>query len=717
MKKEILLSLGLLALTTLTISRSYSQNNFSCGSLVPDERYVTYSDYMANRAAEIAMIQNGVQQKGTNDSVLIIPIVFHVIHQYGSENISKAQILDQIDILNEDYSKTNSDTISVNSEFVNLIGNPRIEFRLAQIDPNGNCTDGIDRIYSQESVVGDDGSKMNNWPRSKYLNVWVVKQMENGVAGYAYYPSATISGYGAFIDGVIILQDYIGSIGTASAFKSRALTHEIGHYLSLPHVWGDNNDPTVACGDDGFGDTPVTKGWNTCPSAGNADVCNPGIQENYQNYMEYSYCSHMFTMDQTAAMRAVLHLPTALRENLWSESNLLATGVSDSSEAQSCAPIADFHPSDDFLCFGETITLYDNSFNGTPTSWSWQIEGGTPSTSNSQNPSVTFNTSGWHSVSLTVSNDEGTDSKTITKSIFVGDNYTNIAGTYIDDMEDYYASNIYDFYPSVDNAKENTDIPFIVMNGGFVNVGNWQLTEEVGFSGNKSYMLDSYGANGEMKDYFITPSYDLSLVNGGSFVFKYAAAARTNDFDNITEELKIYTSTNCGNTWIPKKTISGTELITGGNSGTFFYPTSSQWNTVSIPITSSMQNGPIRFKIEFTSGEYSNNLFIDDIGIEGTMSIDESLSNVNVSVYPNPVSNINDLTLDVTAENTQDVQIQVIDYTGKLVFQSKNIQLNTGTQKLQLSDFSNGLSISNGVYVLKVVTSGVTIVNQKIIVQ
>lgn len=717
MKRLIQKNVWLVAIAALTSLNMLGQNNFSCGSLVPDERYVDYQDYEQNRAEEIALIKQGVQLKSGNDSLLVIPIVFHIVHQYGGENISDAQILDQIDILNEDYKKLNADTSAVNPEFAGIIGNPQLEFRLAKIDPHGNCTNGIERIYSQESVVGDDGSKMHNWPRSKYLNVWVVKDMENGVAGYAYYPSATISGFGAFIDGVIIRHDYIGSIGTGSIGRSRALTHEIGHYLSLSHVWGSTNDPGVACGDDGFDDTPVTKGWNFCPSPGSADICTPGTQENYQNYMEYSYCSHMFTMDQTAAMRAVLHLPTALRNNLWTEENLVATGVSDSLTLSPCAPIADFYPSDDFLCFGETIALNDNSYNGTPTSWSWTISGGSPSSSTSQNPTVTFSQAGWHQVSLTVSNAQGSDSKTITRSIFVGDSYTNVKGVKIDNLESYDDNNIYDFYPSADNAEENTDIPYIVMNGGTVNVGNWQLTDQVGASGSKSYLLDSYGTNGDMKDHFVTPSYDLSLVNGGSFVFKYAAATRTSDFDNITEELKVYSSVNCGDTWVPRKTIDGTDLMTGGQSGTFFYPNSDQWEVVSIPLSASLKTDGVRFKIEYTSSEYSNNLFIDDIGIEGTMGIDDQEHQLSVNVYPNPVQGIEGLTIAFESGVNQSAQIQIIDYTGKMVFQSRELNINQGTQIIQMNELSNGTQLSGGVYLLKVVTSGVTIVNQKIIVQ
>ena len=92
-----------------------------------------------------------------------------------------------------------------------LAADIRIEFRLAQIDPNGNCTNGIDRIYSSLTHAGSDQSKLNQWPRDKYLNVWTVSTIGmSGVAGYAYFPSATNS-YLYIYDGIIILSNFISS--------------------------------------------------------------------------------------------------------------------------------------------------------------------------------------------------------------------------------------------------------------------------------------------------------------------------------------------------------------------------------------------------------------------------------------------------------------------------------------------------------------------------
>lgn len=211
------------------------------------------------------LILNSQLQKseGDDSTIFVIPVVFHILHENGVENLAASNIHEAIDILNVDFMKLNADTNLVFPPYAHMIANPRIQFKLATIDPQGNCTDGINRYFSHETNIGDEMAKINQWDRKKYLNIWVVKRILSGAAGYAVYPTGS-NGPSYWRDGVVMLYDYVGSSAPSLPGRSRALTHEVGHWLALPHVWGSTNDPTIACGDDGIFDTPVTKGHNNC---------------------------------------------------------------------------------------------------------------------------------------------------------------------------------------------------------------------------------------------------------------------------------------------------------------------------------------------------------------------------------------------------------------------------------------------------------------------
>ena len=145
-----------------------------------------------------------------------IPVVFHILHVNGYENISDAQINDQIAIFNRDFNLQNADTSVVIVPLKNVIGDAKITFELAKLDPNGNCTSGIDRFFDTKtnSWEGDFQDYLYTWDPTMYLNFYVVKSIASGAAGYAYYPGSL--GTGSPMDGIVILQNYVGSIGTGN---------------------------------------------------------------------------------------------------------------------------------------------------------------------------------------------------------------------------------------------------------------------------------------------------------------------------------------------------------------------------------------------------------------------------------------------------------------------------------------------------------------------
>jgi PKD repeat protein len=680
-----------------SFSMNAQENHFNCGHNKRTQEMWAQDPQM--KADYDQLVANARQNKGTGaqaKTTYIIPLVFHIIHEYGTENILDSQVYDQVAVLNRDYRKQNTDISELVAGYDTLAADVNIEFRLATIDPYGNCTNGIEHIYSHETNNGDDYAKHNQWQRSRYLNVWVVKSMRDGVAGYAYYPTATEGSF-FFADGIIILNGYIGRIGTSNENSSRALTHEIGHYLGLAHPWGNTNDPGVACGDDGIDDTPETKGFNFCPQTlAQATICNPPVVENYQNYMDYSYCSVMFSKDQADFMRNTLIVETANRSNLWKDTNLMVTGAL-ANPAPLCTPVADFSVSTKFACEGDAVTFKDVSWNAAVDSRVWYFTDGTPSTSTSATPSVTFSGIGWKKVKLVVTNATGTDSTVRWETIHISQNWADKVGPYTEDFE---SGNVVSWL--IDNPEDN--------------YAEWQLSNTNGKGNSKCMKLNNYRdvSNAQMftdtyfynfrlggnKDGLITPSYDLSTTTGSELIFDYAYATNGATLADITESLKIYVSKNCGRTWLLKETLATTDLLSAGNStGIDFKPTTDNlWKTATVSVPGNSTDTRTRFKFEFVSSDVSNNVYIDNIRVTGVLSIAENpLNAMDITVYPNPTNSNNGISINYVA-NENPVEFQLMDLQGKVITTETNKSMNSEvTHKLELSS-----PLASGCYYLKV---------------
>lgn len=280
-----------------------------------------------------------------------IPMVFHIIHKNGEENISDEQILNAVDMLNEDFSATNPDIIDVRTPFSNIIGDARINFALAKQAPDGNCTDGINRYVSgYDSLYSyfwtDDGQyyidrikAAHYWDTDKYLNVYVVNQSYNSGLAFFPYQVEAMSNAEKWLDGIMIRHYNVGNIGTAASNNlPHTFAHEVGHFLDLMHIWGNwfypgasalswENDcmyndalcPDFYChSDDLVGDTPNTE-YQFQGCVYETTTC--GTSDNATNIMGYG-CELMFTEGQVERMHAALNSSLADRDNLWSQSNL-----------------------------------------------------------------------------------------------------------------------------------------------------------------------------------------------------------------------------------------------------------------------------------------------------------------------------------------------------------------------------------------------------------
>lgn len=830
----------------------------------------------------------GLRDDG-DTAVYVIPIVFHILYDPTSttdnHNVSNSLIEAQMAQLNKDYGKQNADTVTIVDPFKPIAADVRVKFQLATKDPFGNCTNGIDRITSLRSSDAADFSKLNPWFRDRYVNIWVIRALEQtnpGVTtlGYSQLPAFVQDDFGALRDGVIMLSSEIST-------NSTTLTHELGHYLNLSHVWG-NGQVGTACGDDNVEDTPITKGhlstcelndhscnswgidqaytfdgvntgsgtddptpppsgafqdslpgltysafeahsvssnpvedgrfsfsdWGTGAADGdsvygdlqgqlnpskyyefrveptfgksmtitgmvfhasrsasgprtfavrsstnnnfatndaasligtdsiisvqspntfffNADTVGEwggnkvtftsftntrntvtfriyawnaedsdgsfavdsvrligsfGNVDNAQNYMDYSNCTNMFTAGQSERMRATLNSNVSGRDNLWTEQNHVFTGTAG--HEVTCAPEADFYTLDYFVCPGEPVRFKDNSKRATPTSWVWTFEGGNPATSNQQNPVVSFSVPGPHDVTLTVSNDQGSNSITKWDAFHIGADYPEVNGLL---QEAFNSSNDFHRWPTRNIENNNS---------------SWQWSDQAGhdapgcakLNASDTYTLTQdlfFPNNFHDIDVLATPIMEMPFYSGLNFSFWYAYSTKTSNTDDITESLKVYASRDCGETWLLRFSLEGPALVTAGVRSPGYIPAADEWRQGSFALSSIYAGNHVRLKFEYTSSLNSNDLYIDDVNISATnVGIEEIAQNGSLSLMPNPASS--SLTIMMDLAGAPSGTLSFLDVAGRTIF-SETVK--AGTQQLDLD--LDRIGLTSGVYLVR----------------
>ncbi len=671
-----------LSLVTLNFSVSAQKNVVDKSNCRDGEnveycrQHTMHNKLMQNPAYVQSLAQDELirkQESKNNDApkgtIYKIPVVFHVLHNGGNENISDDQIQDAMDILNRDYRKLNADANSVNSDFTGMPADVEIEFVLATKAPNGTCFKGITRTASAMSFQGANGDQQvdaivsgNNvyngqWAGNRYMNIFVCGDI-GGAAGYTYKPSGWIGT--SMYNGIWILHNYVGSIGTGSIGTSRALTHEVGHWLNLDHTWGGNNNPGNAssCGsDDAVQDTPNCIGVTSCNI--NSNTCNSddgywgfAIKDNVENYMDYSYCSKMYTQGQVNRMRNAIVSSVGGRNNLWTTTNLTNTGADGN--LYLCK--ADFTSNKTSVCAGGSVEFYDESYNAV-NGWTWSFPSGTPSTSNAQNPVVTYSTPGVYTVTLNATDGSTNSSETKTAYIHV-----------------LPAAATLPFHESFESYTTLSNLP----NWEVVNVNNnnaFVLETTTSYTGSKCVKLQNYGQSGTNIDELVASPVDLSGVasNGGvvTLSFRYAYRKRTSgDY----EWLKVFITKDCGDNWVQRKTIGGSQLSSIAVASSWKPTTQSDWTTVHMTnITSDYWVNNFNYKFRF-DGSNGNNIYLDDINIYlGSPSdnivsgIDELSAIETMTIYPNPTEG--DLNIEFNVDNAQDAKIVIQDVYGKTIEQ------------------------------------------------
>lgn len=675
-----------------TALHTFSQTEkFPCGT---DEmhqelfqKHPQYSQGIINanqrlQADTKTFIENGIQK---SDAAYVIPVVFHIIHNYGPENISDAQIHDALNQVNLQFRKQNPDTNEIVSQFKSIAADIEIEFRLAQLDPDGNCTSGITRTASPLTSPGNhDVKSLIHWPPSKYLNVYVCSGAA-GLAGHALLPSAadTIPQW----DGIVMQHTYIGTIGTSEYFRRTVLTHEIGHFLNLQHIWGGNNVPDYyylpvaqsgnCAYDDEVADTPNTIGWQSCNL--NGTTCDSNL-DNVQNYMDYAYCARMFTEGQKARMHACLNSSVANRNNLWQEANLIATGTDDDTYYL-CA--AKFESDKQVVCVGDSILFTDLSYHGVQTR-EWDFFGGTANSTSNSTVKVAYSIPGTYDVRLTVTRN-GEEQEILVQ------NYITILpeeGLPHFHREDFENSN------DIKCVKLHNQTPY-----------EWELNESTGFNSQQSFYISNFDSpEGLLSSFYFHP-VDISGLSSAVISFDVAYAQKT---ISSNDQLQIHVSKDCGQTWLLRRTLSGSSNLKTVTSpiSTFFIPASdSEWKNqqATIPANHLIDNLLVRFSFRSAGG---NNIYIDNIQVSDPNQLStKSITKDGISIYPNPAKE----SISIQTGNELIEKVEIYNLEGKIVLDETSIHSNQHT----LGTFS----LQNGTYLIRVLTENKSYQHMQVILE
>ncbi len=328
------------------ISISTHAQHQRCGT----PQAIQYQDQLTPGYAQSVLetFEAAKANQNKSNSIYTIPVVVHVVYNTPAQNLPDSVILNQIQVLNEDYNRENADTVNLRSEFLPIAGSPKIKFQLAQIDENGMPTTGITRTSTSTASFGslavlggsfDDLEMVKStvdgghdpWDQSRYLNIWICNMSINffgqeipAILGYATPPAGLpnwpVGSTNGLSDGVVLQFQAVGrnnsnpldTGGGVVDVEGRTATHEVGHYLGLRHIWGDGD----CTQEDGVDDTPNadSESQQDCDPSKNTctdNILGMDLPDMIENYMDYSAetCQNSFTQGQVDLMHGVLDGP------------------------------------------------------------------------------------------------------------------------------------------------------------------------------------------------------------------------------------------------------------------------------------------------------------------------------------------------------------------------------------------------------------------------
>jgi len=305
-------------------------------------------------------------------------------------------------------------------------------------------------------------------------------------------------------------------------------------------------------------------------------------------------------------------------------------------------PVVNFEADDILPIIGQDVTFYDLSTN-VPNTWNWSFSPTTityinSTNSNSKNPQIQFNNSGLYTVSLTASNDIGSDSETKIDYIYVVDCSNKITiYPYLETFNEWEISS-----PEM-SCTSNGSVPFddcwVNATGDYIDwdiyTGNTPSGDtgpdyDVFPFGDGNYLYTESSNCFNHNGIVLTPIFDLTTINNPEVSFYYHM------YGSSMGSLSFSISINGGTTWTELWSVSGQQSVNGGD-----------WKNFSTLLNSYTSENNIRFKFEaITGSNWHSDIAIDYFEINsadvtkwiGTTSEWETISNWTNDV-PTPTMN------------------------------------------------------------------------------
>lgn len=564
-----------------------------------------------------------------------ITLVIHVVGNAALQaKVTNAVIQSQIDVLNEDYQGRNADSVRIPAAFKPLYGKSKLTFALAGTNPFGEPTTGIIRVNSNNTyTLGTlDDAKFNStggsdtWDASKYLNIWVVEFTTTSVLGSSVFPGdprdiryhGFVCDYRAFGRGAPHL--------APQYTRGRTTTHELGHFFNLQHIWGDDGGSCTVSDfpNDAANDDTPNQGNNTNGNpdpfgvgvviTDNCSTAPPGVM--YQNYMDYTDDSALvlFTKGQQVRMQNTLTVAPD-RFPLLASTVYKAAPVftNDASIRNIISPLAtscgSFKPVVTLRNSGSTtlttVKIISVLNNETPVTYNWSGSISSYSEINITLPTITTSP-GTKLLTIYTSNPNGAiDGRTINDTAKKSIEVIGITPLPASFTENFTAPQ----FPPAQWGINNPD-----------GDETWQRNAGIGKNAaGSAWFNDFNNPTYHRFDDLITPNFSYSGIDSIHLYFNLAAALYSDVPGTDIDTLTILVTRDCGNSFSTVYKKWGDSLQTlppNTTMSTEFFPTASQWRRDTVNLGKVLGKSEPQFQVYFRiSGNYENNVFIDDISI------------------------------------------------------------------------------------------------------